>query len=198
MIAASWLQISGHLTLGDLIVGLGTLALAAFTYWLGRETRLSANAARAAVEAAEEPFVIATPSEAELVLRPNREPRLAALGQLPPGAIERELDERGSAHVRMRLWNIGHGPAIVDSVAIFESRRARGYVEPSEVSWPLGAGQAVDIELASSVWPDRVVEGGTLLIVYTHASGRRYETRSMVEIAAATVRCRSYARSRTP
>jgi hypothetical protein len=37
------IRITGTMTLGDLIVGLGTLALALFTYWLGKSARSSAS-----------------------------------------------------------------------------------------------------------------------------------------------------------
>ena len=100
------LTVSNSTTIGDLIVGGGTALLALFTGWLGFETRASARAARAAVEGAEEPFVIATATDwHDSTVRSQT-------------SIRRVLGEAGKSFVRMPLWNIGHGPAIVEQVSL--------------------------------------------------------------------------------
>jgi len=62
------LRIIGTMTLGDLIVGLGTLALAAFTYWLGKSARAEGSQVAAQVEIERErleaesrPYVVPAP-----------------------------------------------------------------------------------------------------------------------------------------
>jgi hypothetical protein len=68
-------EITDSLTIGELAVGAGTALLALFTAHLGIETRKSAKAAREAVEASEEPFVIATPTPFDKMdLRPGKVP----------------------------------------------------------------------------------------------------------------------------
>jgi hypothetical protein len=84
------------LTVGDLLVGGGTLALAAVTVYLGFETRASARAAREAVEAFEEPFVIATPTDdvGAMQLRTGEFSGVRSTG--PPREIHRSQEPDGS------------------------------------------------------------------------------------------------------
>ena len=77
-LAITWVH---TLTYGDLLVGVGTLALAGITAYLGIETRATARAARQAVEGSEEPFVIATPTDqAELMQLRNHEKPHSRMG----------------------------------------------------------------------------------------------------------------------
>jgi hypothetical protein len=62
------IRITGTMTLGDLIVGLGTLALAGFTYWLGKSARAEGSQVAAQVqiererlESADRPYVVPAP-----------------------------------------------------------------------------------------------------------------------------------------
>ena len=62
------IRITGTMTLGDLIVGLGTLALALFTYWLGKSARCSAcqmsaqlDIERERLESGDRPYVVPAP-----------------------------------------------------------------------------------------------------------------------------------------
>src|SRR2546422_335996 len=138
------IELNDGLSFGELIVGLGTLSLSCFTGWLGWETRASAKAAKEAVEASEEPFVIATPTDrAEWMKlrRPHEFP--PAGGQLPPFEIHRAQDTDGSWFVRMKLWNIGSGPAIVRDVGMHRAQAS--YLDWLPRFHPIGAGQAVDL-----------------------------------------------------
>jgi hypothetical protein len=65
------IRITGTMTLGDLIVGLGTLALAGFTYWLGKSARAEGSQVAAQVEMQREridseaqPWVVPAPDPA--------------------------------------------------------------------------------------------------------------------------------------
>ena len=62
------IRITGTMTLGDLIVGLGTLALAGFTYWLGKSARAEGSQVAAQVkiererlDAESRPYVVPAP-----------------------------------------------------------------------------------------------------------------------------------------
>jgi hypothetical protein len=112
-------EITDSLTVGEFAVGAGTFLLALFTVYLGWETRKSAKAARDAVESSEVPFVIASATdkwEKVMKLRPHENPQRVG-GKLPPLAIHRAVEEDGETHfVRLKLWNIGLGPAIVEEI----------------------------------------------------------------------------------
>jgi hypothetical protein len=63
------IRITGTMTLGDLIVGLGTLALAGFTYWLGKSARAEGYQVAAQVQIERErlesesrPYVVPAPN----------------------------------------------------------------------------------------------------------------------------------------
>lgn len=64
------LSVKGEMTAGELIVGVGTGALAAFTAWLAartsREVKLTERGlglTRESIEALDRPFVVVTPNE---------------------------------------------------------------------------------------------------------------------------------------
>src|SRR5271167_1293695 len=137
------------MTIGELIVGLGTLALACLTGVLAYQTKRSARASQAAVESAEEPFVISAPTDRleGMRLREHEHPQS---GTTPPFEIHRAFDNRGH-FVRLKLWNIGHGPAIVHRVRL--CRDDIDYLDALPQVYPLGVGHSVDIEIRSSLWP---------------------------------------------
>jgi hypothetical protein len=176
-------------TIGELIVGFGTVALAGLIGVLAYQTRKSARAAQAVVENAEEPFVIATPIDRleGMKLREHEQPES---GTLPPFEIHRAYDNKGN-FVRLKLWNIGHGPAIVHQVRL--CRDGLDYLDSLPQMHPLGVGHSVNIEIRSPRWPSSS-SAATLLITYTHASGRVYGTTSQVFIAGQRVMCDTYAR----
>jgi hypothetical protein len=187
------LVLTNSLTLGDLLVGVGTLALAGFTAWLGFSTRASAKAAQEAVESSEEPFVIATPTDnlEAMILRPHELPQG---GTVPPFTIHRALDVGGKgSFVRLRLWNIGQGPAIVTAVHL---RSSAGGELAGQLPqhYAIGAGGIADIEIPSPGWPAQAGPG-LLTIDYFRASGVRYRTTSEVDIGDPLVICKTYRRS---
>jgi hypothetical protein len=185
----SWFSFS--LTVGDLIVGVGTLALAGFTAWLGFSTRASATATQVAVEASEEPFVIATPTSdwAAIKNHPGEPPVL--VGTPPPSDINRVTATDGS-FVRLKLWNIGHGPAIAVLVHLLDGDNA-ALLDPLHQDYALPAGGFADIEIPSPKWVPLPGEG-ELIIYYTHADGRLYVTKSDVDIDGPIVNCKTYER----
>jgi hypothetical protein len=176
-------------TIGELLVGFGAIALAGLIGVLAYQTRKSARAAQAIVESAEEPFVIATPIDRLEGMR-LREHEHPESGTLPPFEIHRTYDNKGN-FVRLKLWNIGHGPAIVHQVRL--CRDGVDYLNSLPQMYPLGVGHSVDIEIRSPRWPSSS-SPATLLITYTHASGRVYGTTSQVFIAGQRVMCDTYAR----
>jgi|GEM_PF-3840195 len=104
------LQVTDEMTAGELLVGIGTLALALFTAWLAKRTsrevqlnEISLALTRESIEALDRPFVIATPNE-----------NYAALAFLEPGPVHPGM------RFAYRLWNIGKGPAIVEHVSLKE------------------------------------------------------------------------------
>ena len=187
-------ELTDSITLGELAVGVGTLALAGITVFLGVETRKSARAAQEAVEASEEPFVIATstPRLEDMTLRSHEAPQL---GHPPPIAIHRALDDGGASFVRLRLWNIGQGPAIVTAVQL---RGLEGADLLGELYkfYPVAAGGPADIEIRSPGWPATTPCDGVLTIDYFRASGLVYRTTSQALIGDPTLECRTYQRSR--
>ena len=120
--STTWIAVG---SVGTFVAALATLGVALLTRSVARGTRdvasetremadetrklavateASARAARDAVEAMEEPFVIAVPSPAEVI-------RLRDYESGPPlPAIHRGLGSPEGPFVRMRLWNIGTGP----------------------------------------------------------------------------------------
>ena len=93
----SWFVLSGEISLGELIVGLGTLALAVFTGLLARRTREdvakteeSLQLTREGIEAQDMPFVIASPDP--------------MVGEV----IAIDTFDEGSG-MAVRLWNVGKG-----------------------------------------------------------------------------------------
>jgi len=197
MLPVAWLTLTT--TLGELLVAIGTGLLAAFTAWLGWEARASARAAKEAVEASEEPFVIATstPGPDEMKLRPHEQPQQ---GQSPPIAIHRALEAADAAgpaapgFVRLRLWNIGQGPAIVTSVRL-DGEDTGPLLDAPYKQYPVGAGGAEDIEIQSRRWPE-VESDGVLVIDYYRPSGVGYHTTSVARIGDPWVDCKSYVRER--
>jgi hypothetical protein len=189
------LTVTHSLTFGELIVGVGTGLLALFTGYLGLETRKSARAAQTAVESSEEPFVIATPTDSleDMALRGHEHPQS---GQRPPFVIHRAYDNDGH-FVRLRLWNIGLGPGIVERVQL-RLRDSTELLDSLERFYPLAVGHVADIEVRSLAWPDwsPVAAAATLVVTYTHASGRLYATRSVATIEDQFVFCISYKRER--
>lgn len=186
------------MTVGEAVVGGGTLLLALFTVYLAVETRASARAARTAVETAEEPFVIATPTP-DTALMVLREYEVIPT-KLPPLQIHRSQDPNGDTVmyppvVRLRLWNLGSGPAIATALALATGEHhLLGKLLQDYALPPQGV---ADIEVPSPDWPvSGRPQSGTLTISYRHASGRQYRTTSEVSIGGLQVKCATYERER--
>lgn len=116
------LEVTGEMTAGDLLVGVGTLLLAAFTFRLAqrtsREVTLTEEALalnRESIEALDRPFVIATPDGNHHLLG------FKELGSEHPGW-----------RFVFRLWNMGKGPAIVEHMSLVESFRHHEYLTGDE------------------------------------------------------------------
>jgi hypothetical protein len=163
-----------------------TRDLAEETKRLALATEQAAQAAQAAVEAVEEPFVIAVPTPLEV---------FDVLEEDHVDGIHRGLAQSVGPIVRLRLWNIGMGPAIVEQVSLSRPGEADCVGALPGGFRPVGAGQVADMEIPSPRWP-AVIGDGTLTIQYTHADGRSYETRSEASIGDPVVTCLTYARSR--
>jgi hypothetical protein len=186
------LELTDSMTLGEFAVGAGTALLAGFTGWLGFEARASAKAAKEAVEASEEPFVIATPTDNPDAITLRGKELSEPVGWRPPLEIHRVRDRDGTHFVRLKLWNIGSGPAIVQQVAL---QRDRDFLDDLDGFKPIGAGHAADIEITSPAWP-RSSAAATLTIDYTRASGLAYRTSQAVVVEGPIVLSTTYERSR--
>jgi hypothetical protein len=95
----------------------------------------------------------------------------------------------------MKLWNIGLGPGIVENVIL----RAADPNGADFLAWlpefsPLGVGAIADVEMPSVEWP-LIGDSALMRIIYTHASGRRYESVSVATIKGEIVACKTYERS---
>jgi hypothetical protein len=176
-----------EINLGDLVVGGGTLALAAFTFTLARRARES-------VEAIDMPFVIATPREGYAALQfelvyPTESDRGGGQQTIEGAAPE-------SRWFQLRLWNMGKGPAMVSDVQL--QVRNASLLEPLDLQIPVSAGQGHDlgIPLAADYPDDGLPEGtqGTLTIYFSHAGGMRLKTTCDIDLRCGRGYCRSYVR----
>ncbi len=142
---------------GEYAVALGTIALAFATFRLGQHTRRQSDLTQEALEAADRPYVIATPH-----------------GHHPEGISFEMADQR--CRLCLRLWNIGRGPAIVWVVSL----KGRGATRELIIEQTGPRALAVDgvADFAPEANLPLVIAGThfTLTIVYADASGRRFET----------------------
>jgi hypothetical protein len=187
---ACFIHLSGDLTLGDLLVGVGTLGLAGFTYRLsfytqrqveasGREiatSREGLEVGREGIEAAERPYVIPTPM---------------------PGSSGIEF--RSNGELVIRLWNLGRGPAIVSDVLL--ELGGRDILSSLGGFIPVHAGGAADDALrvrgpvVDLIGRGELGEQGTLRIFYNSASATSYMTRAAVRRVDRSIVCRHFMRS---
>lgn len=182
--ATTWIAIG---SVGSFVAAAATTGVALVTRKLAGATKESAQAARDAVEAMEEPFVIAVPTPFRDLARDVDEPQ-------PPEQIHIATRRGIGPLVRLRLWNIGTGPAIVERVTLAPDRGENCLDDLPGGSRPVGAGQWADLQIPS---PRPVASGdGMLAITYTHSSGRRYQTSSVASIGDPMVFCLTYERSR--
>jgi hypothetical protein len=198
VVAAIDVDLSGTIGLGEVLVAVGTLALAFITWRLARTTGQSVHAARdsveaerATVEAMAMPYIVATPSMPAVIAQTiGGEP-----AEYPP-EIHRGRDlETNQWMLRLHLWNIGTGPAIVTDLRVTASDKE--FVRGLPQHLPIGATLANDAEALVSDWPtDQTF--ASLRIDYLHSSGKRYITKSDVMIEDDTVICYTYERLAAP
>lgn len=166
------IHVSSDMTAGDLVVGVGTLALASFTWLLARRTsaevkvseeqmrlsRKSIELSRASIEAIDQPFLVPQPRSADGAARVY------------------------NAFLQLSIANYGKGAAVFESIALFTPDLINLVTTPPDivrvipVDRPLEVVEPVDV----SVWP---AEGTrlNLRITYRSSSGTRYVTDSTVE-----------------
>jgi hypothetical protein len=169
------LRISGDMTAGELLVGVGTLALAAFTAWLAARTSAEVKVSeeqirlsREGIEALDRPFIIASPDEEHSLL----------------GFAEVGPQHAGWRFV-YRLWNIGKGPAIVENMSLVDASTQREYLTSNEkMERPVAMQPPVYDGLSQLVSNSPPGAGAELIlrITYRSASGTRYVTSSRVQV----------------
>src|SRR5450755_2351102 len=120
------LHLTGDLTAGDLLVGLGTLMLALLTY-------LSVRVARSSLEAQDAPLLIGAhvPADSPVAQQLSVPPFQQQLSFEPPFAGL--LPEGYSPSFLMRLWNVGRGPAVVQDVRLKVGNREALRPMPSHI-----------------------------------------------------------------
>jgi hypothetical protein len=175
------------LTLGDAIVGAGTLLLAVFTGWLAWQTRRevkktdqSIALARESIEAQDMPYVIVMPQDRSTI-------EITGPHDVPPRWL-----------LKVRLWNIGRGPAIVGDIRIASEPDGAELVDYQWAQRPVAAGGKRDSALGFAGPSDDFedAEGTlTLRVYYRHASGARYMTTSRLEVSGQEVLPVSFVRS---
>lgn len=164
------LHLSGQLTAGDLLVGVGTVLLAVFAY-------RSVRVASASVEAQDAPLVIGAnvPQSSPVASQcPGQSFDPPFAGALPDG---------GQLAFVMQLWNVGRGPAVVQDVRLV--------IEHAEVLRPFPSHVIVHpggvhdgVWTAFDVPEDKHAADltGTLRIIYAHPNGKLLETVSRVDL----------------
>jgi hypothetical protein len=152
------------LTLGEVIVGIGTLALALVTWMLARSSARS-------VEALDLPFVLAS-SEGD-----------GAFSYFPVDPEEEEPEDFEWS-LSLSLDNLGRGPAIVDGI---ELRNKTAATEMTKTHWSwdraVKAGEKT-IHMAVPIRdepPDRGEEVA-VRVLYRSATGARYLTDHVFEV----------------
>ena len=183
------------LSLGDAIVGFGTLTLAAVTMWLAwqsrREVQVSAQSidlTREGIEAQDMPFVIAVP-EPEQVRSLDATKNSSWMWWSWQG-------EDDVYSLQARLWNIGKGPAIVRDVRLQVGEEDVLKVRSGrfgEIVIAPGAVYDTSLGLESSKPPDEE-RLGLLRVYFAHSSGSEHLTRSDAYVGPSGVHCSNYAR----
>ncbi len=182
-------HLSGDIDLGELIVGVGTLALAGITWRLARTTGRSVEAARQSADAARESAKAERDSVEAMAM-----PYIIAVPQAAYDEISRVDEDTDGAPwtLKLRLWNLGSGPGIVTNI------RLACRSEQQLVDLPRGIPLAPDGKFPADVgvgaWPAGSISG-TLTIDYLHSHGRSYRTDSDVIIEENLLRCLTFRRS---
>jgi hypothetical protein len=156
-----------EITIGELLVGVGTLALACVTWWLAHRTSQQVELTRESIEAIDRPFLVATTEKFDLT--PTFE----------GGSSEPTGDEWV---LYAKLENFGKGPAVFDGMSL----RDPSGNELAAQSWTtdsiLKEGESLDVGIPIS----EPAHEGTILKLRTYyrsASGVRYQTTHGLEVA---------------
>jgi hypothetical protein len=183
MTAFLGIDLTGHMSAGDLLVGLGTLALAGTTAWLAHRTsqevgltETSVFLTRESIEAIDRPFVVPTPHRDHAGRGIEFEE--GEFSYDDPDQVLRQW------HFYLRLWNIGKGPAIVDSLELINGERE--FLSEAErlLEVPVGAGEASDQAAMAPHGPPEADATLMLRVCYRSGSGRRYSTTSTIRTLA--------------
>jgi hypothetical protein len=156
--------IEWKISLGDLIVGIGTLALAVVTWQLAKSSNRS-------LEALDLPFLLATPDrDRAFDFAPVFEE-----GEEPVGA---------EWMLSVELVNLGAGPAIMDGIDLADDQDGTELVKKDwEVDWLIKANQdAVTVGIPLKGEPPDQASLLTLHIYYRSASGVRYVTTHQIRV----------------
>jgi hypothetical protein len=95
--------------------------------------------------------------------------------------------------LRLRLWNIGTGPTIVEDVLLV-GRHGEQLSHGFPAHAPIAANQAHDVVMGTCSWQDGGI--GELRILYTHANGSIYQTSSVIIFNGDVLACSTYMRTR--
>lgn len=157
-----------EITIGELIVGIGTLALAGVTWWLASRTSAEVELTRESIEAIDRPFLVAETENFDIT-----------------PALERGSREPTGDHwiLYAKLENFGKGPAIFDGIGLRDANEN----ELADQSWTtdsiLKEGDSIDVGIPVTHPAD---EGASLRLrlYYRSASGARYQTIHELEVIA--------------
>lgn len=166
------LHVTGQMTVGEIAVAVGTLALAFFTF-------RSVRVARAHMDAQDAPLIIAAPVPANSPI----------VGQFAPFEFDPPfaglLPDGYSPRFALRLRNVGRGPALVRDVRLrLDGRDALGPLLSQVIIEPDGV---FDATWAAFSAPAAICDAGTsgrLSIVYASSGGSTFQTASAVDMRA--------------
>jgi hypothetical protein len=159
-------EITSEMTAGELVVGIGTLALAAFTAWLAWRTSAEVTASeeqirvsRESIEAQDRPFVVV---QGNTALRH----RIQFIQSL----------------LMFGINNVGKGAALVEETELLTGEGTNLFNAPLEAVLVLAAGEERNLRMPAE---KGIPNAGTSLILrvwYRSASGARYVTESQLEV----------------
>jgi hypothetical protein len=200
---------SPHMTYGDLLVGIGTLALAALTGRLAWQTQRTADAAVASIllerqgldvaqqsaaaamrgadaafieaEALTLPFVVLTPDPTKFVTNPR--------GSAPIRRVN-------NTHVEAQLLNIGAGAAVVTGVSMVGNGAVELLGPAAQPQRPLAPQGADNVLLKTTNTWLGVGAQLTMSIKYQAPDGRRLQTVTVASLQGNgdEIVCHSFAR----
>lgn len=160
------LTLSGNLTVGDLIVGAGTLLLAFFTWRLARQTGDEVKVSSRSVEAIDIPFLVAEP-------------------EMPFPEFGPVLDDKGNEigtvpGIAFKMTNMGRGPGFFFGARL-TGRDGKEWVEglwSREVDLLPGGESNINVEVVHplDMPPQEVGTEMTMRLFYRSALGYSYET----------------------